>query len=1042
MDQNLEDLLEICDGVNSHREGWTLYLSLFALNGYKDSRALQLLRNVREAKEYDYSSNPLFSDVCISNAIHSKGQSNLWHRFASASPLGAVLTELFGLETSKDVKTPSGTHWGRTLSSLGVELKENMLQVLQGQIELAGAPDTVQVVDAYANSTFLLPKLDIVGTCYLVTTLGNFKVIEDYWRSHPESGPNVLIKMELQKPTGCLHGECGIHPLALATILDDSKLAEYLLKKGANPNLSDNTFYSALQVAVFMRKEKMVKMFLKTSSVDMVPCHPVSIAACLSSKEVLAALAQSKAVGSDLNFLDAQTLSSPLMAAIVSGELAKVKVLTKRRVSFELSDSQGYTPLHYAIHAESHSASSGMKIVKHILSCNLNAVNISSSKKLTPLHLAAYMGHPEMCKVLLKKGAKFDSTDNAGRTVLHWAVISQERDCLKFLLTNQDCASLVNHKDLCGAGPLHYAAFLGLSEHVQLLVSKAAEVNAECKQGTTPLVWAIASVQTETVRMLVSKGADVNHTCSWQQAVLSLEDRSIVPSQPLLAAARVGSEEIVKFLLDMGVKVDGRGSDGSTALHHASVMGHTECMKVLLRANAPVDALTDWKETSLHLASMHSHSEAVTLLLKGKASPLIRHPNRSNSVLHLSTMHGRADCLRVLLIEGKCNVNTTRPSDSWTPLHTAAACGEEQCVQCLLDHGAKVNAVDTSIEKCSPLDIALREGHMRTAHLLIQAGAQTSGGVHHRAASLIQAVWRFHVHKRRKALGSAWAANRVKSAAKKVALKKRATRLRMVRERERNSAACVIQKHWREYIARKRRYEATVRQLRSKIQSERDGYSIIVRELRQQCLSVQLPSSRKPQSTISSKALLKGPKSPPFPDCGNSRKQPIAKPQDMDSLMTMRKNALKKHGVSKKETKTSKNPKSEQNTTKALQEEKEDMKEIHKLLRKAAEMQADDNKLPDIPKGRLSVVSPSNSKEAVAPVRSGLAEQTNTSGGGDGKKSQSYSHSGVKLCPIQPPVHNGSLNRRRSSETNVGMWNSKDVMRYMQAYIFSPLGCI
>ena len=72
-----------------------------------------------------------------------KGQSKLWHCFSSASPLGAVLTELFGLEASKDAKTPSGTHWGRTLSSLGVELKENMLQVLQGQIELAAAPDVV-----------------------------------------------------------------------------------------------------------------------------------------------------------------------------------------------------------------------------------------------------------------------------------------------------------------------------------------------------------------------------------------------------------------------------------------------------------------------------------------------------------------------------------------------------------------------------------------------------------------------------------------------------------------------------------------------------------------------------------------------------------------------------------------------------------------------------------------------------------------------------------------------------------------------------------
>ena len=77
-------------------------------------------------------------------------------------------------------------------------------------------------------------------------------------------------------------------------------------------------------------------------------------------------------------------------------------------------------------------------------------------------------------------------------------------------------------------------------------------------------------------------------------------------------------------------QVDVRGSDGSTALHHASVMGHTECMKLLVMANAPVDALTQWKETSLHLAAMHSHGEAVAVLLEAGASPHIRHPNRSN----------------------------------------------------------------------------------------------------------------------------------------------------------------------------------------------------------------------------------------------------------------------------------------------------------------------------------------------------------------------------------------------------------------------------
>ena len=51
-----------------------------------------------------------------------------------------------------------------------------------------------------------------------------------------------------------------------------------------------------------------------------------------------------------------------------------------------------YIPL--PLLSNSNVQSSGMKIVKHILSCNLNAVNISSSKKLTPLHLAAYTVSP------------------------------------------------------------------------------------------------------------------------------------------------------------------------------------------------------------------------------------------------------------------------------------------------------------------------------------------------------------------------------------------------------------------------------------------------------------------------------------------------------------------------------------------------------------------------------------------------------------------------------------------------------------------------
>ena len=45
------------------------------------------------------------------------------------------------------------------------------------------------------------------------------------------------------------------------------------------------------------------------------------------------------------------------------------------------------------------------------------------------------------------------------------------------------------------------------------------------------------------------------------------------------------------------------------------------------------------------------------------------------------------------------------------------------------------------------MDVALRENHLRTARVLTDFGGRTNGGTHHRAASLIQAVWKFHVHK-------------------------------------------------------------------------------------------------------------------------------------------------------------------------------------------------------------------------------------------------------------------------------------------------------
>ena len=46
----------------------------------------------------------------------------------------------------------------------------------------------------------------------------------------------------------------------------------------------------------------------------------------------------------------------------------------------------------------------------------------------------------------------------------------------------------------------------------------------------------------------------------------------------------------------------------------------------------------------------------------------------------------------------------------------------------------------------------------------------------------------------------------------------RARRVRKVRERVRNRAASLIQRHWQLYIQEKRRYEATYTRLRAKLE--------------------------------------------------------------------------------------------------------------------------------------------------------------------------------------------------------------------------------
>ena len=59
-----------------------------------------------------------------------------------------------------------------------------------------------------------------------------------------------------------------------------------------------------------------------------------------------------KAAAIEVNYLDKHTLCSPLMAAVSSGEIDKVKALLRKEADITMGDSEGFSALFYAIYTE------------------------------------------------------------------------------------------------------------------------------------------------------------------------------------------------------------------------------------------------------------------------------------------------------------------------------------------------------------------------------------------------------------------------------------------------------------------------------------------------------------------------------------------------------------------------------------------------------------------------------------------------------------------------------------------------------------------
>ena len=425
----------------------------------------------------------------------------------------------------------------------------------------------------------------------------------------------------------------------------------------------------------------------------------------------------------------------------------------------------------------------------------------------TPLMYACRRGQIEVVRELIGLGASVNTTSSRGRTPLFEAILESQEDIVDLILTREDLdinavqtkednrtalmlaarldqtnivASLlrhpkmeVNQQDSHGWTALSiaiYKASFNVVEH--LLQEPKLDVNLALTNGYSPLILAAMANNSAMVSLLLQKDA-VPST-----AILFAAEKSAVSViQTMLNysvgldclddggrglfhhASKRGSLEVVRFLGQRDLNINGKDKNGLTPLHD-SCCGDSEVPEVveaLLEFGADHTIKDNFGRSPLQVAWQFGYSKIVSILqteyeisrsrpapplddqklpvwslaklglsdllseaLTMRPDPLSEtEPGTNDSALHWAVIANQLQALQFLLQQDP--FPDPRNCFLRTPLHLAAVKGNLLATKELLAHNASVDIGDRWHE--TAFYIAQRNKHYPVVFALIEAGA-------------------------------------------------------------------------------------------------------------------------------------------------------------------------------------------------------------------------------------------------------------------------------------------------------------------------------